>query len=135
MKTYQLRNAILDLLIRIEKDQSFSHLLIDHEIKSGQIKQKDEGLLTEVVYGTLQREMTLDYYLGSFMGSKKKVEQWVRILLRMSLYQMVYLDKVPDHAIIHEAVEIAKQRGHKGIAGFVNGVLRNVQRSGVPIRH
>src|SRR4051794_11158239 len=99
MKTYQLRNAILDLLIRIEKDKSFSHLLIDHEIKSGQIKQKDEGLLTEVVYGTLQREMTLDYYLDSFMGSKKKVEQWVRILLRMSLYQMVYLDKVPDHAI------------------------------------
>ncbi|RDW17886.1 16S rRNA (cytosine(967)-C(5))-methyltransferase RsmB [Oceanobacillus chungangensis] len=132
MKTYQLRNAILDLLIRIEKDQSFSHLLIDHEIKSGQIKQKDEGLLTEVVYGTLQREMTLDYYLDSFMDSKKKMEPWVRILLRMSLYQMLFLDKVPDHAIIHEAVEIAKHRGHRGIAGFVNGVLRNVQRNGVP---
>ncbi|RDW20821.1 16S rRNA (cytosine(967)-C(5))-methyltransferase [Oceanobacillus arenosus] len=132
MKTYQLRNTILDILIRIEKDQSFSHLLIDHEIKTGQLKPKDEGLLTEVVYGTLQREITLDYYLDSFMDSKKKVDSWVRILLRMSIYQMVFLDKVPDHAIIHEAVEIAKQRGHKGIAGFVNGLLRNVQRNGIP---
>src|SRR5699024_12015631 len=58
--------------------------------------------------------------------------RWVTMLLRMSVYQMVYLDRVPDHAIIHEAVEIAKQRGHKGTAAFVNGVLRNIQRKGVP---
>src|SRR5699024_12359032 len=54
------------------------------------------------------------------------------LLLRMSIYQMEFLDKVPSHAIIHEAVEIAKQRGHRGIASVVNGVLRNVQRNGVP---
>ncbi|WP_337020431.1 16S rRNA (cytosine(967)-C(5))-methyltransferase RsmB [Oceanobacillus massiliensis] len=129
---YQLRNTILDLLIRIEKDSGFSHLVIDNELKSKRIAPKDEGLLTEIVYGTIQRKMTLDYFLNHFVNANKKMDQWVRMLLRMSLYQMIYLDKVPDHAIIHEAVEIAKQRGHKGVSSLVNGVLRNVQRNGVP---
>ena len=50
-----------------------------------------------------------------------------------TLYQMVYLDKIPDRAAIYEAVEIAKKRGHKGISGMVNGVLRNIQRKGLPV--
>src|SRR5699024_12392482 len=57
---------------------------------------------------------------------------WVARFLRMPVEQLVYLERVPDHAIIHEAVEIANQRGHKGVASFVNGVLRNIQRKGVP---
>lgn len=128
---YLLRNTVLDLLLRIEKDSAFSHLLIDNEINARRVSKKDEGLLTEIVYGTLQRKITLDYYLDHFINGKK-IDGWVRVLLRMSLYQMIYLDKVPDHAIIHEAVEIAKQRGHKGISSFVNGVLRNLQRNGIP---
>jgi 16S rRNA (cytosine967-C5)-methyltransferase len=132
MSKYLLRNTIIDLLLRIEQDSGYSHLLINHEIKSKNISPKDEGLLTEIVYGTIQRKMTLDYYINHYINQKKKVEPWVMMLLRMSTYQMVYLDKVPDHAIIHEAVEIAKQRGHKGIASLVNAVLRNIQRNGVP---
>ena len=132
MKPYELRNTMLDLLLRIEKDKSFSHLLIDHEIKGKQINQRDVNLLTEIVYGTLQRKITLDYYIDHFISTKKKIDKWVRILLRMSFYQIIYLDKVPDHAVIHEAVEIAKKRGHKGISGLVNGVLRNLQRQGIP---
>lgn len=132
MNDFKLRNTIVDLLVRVEKDQSFSHLLIDHALKTNRIDQKDEGLLTEIVYGTIQRKLTIDYYLAAFVDPKKKLELWVKALLRMSVYQMEFLDKVPDHAIIHEAVEIAKQRGHKGITSFVNGVLRNIQRKGVP---
>ncbi|WP_188454439.1 16S rRNA (cytosine(967)-C(5))-methyltransferase RsmB [Virgibacillus oceani] len=132
MITYSLRETVVNLLLRIEKDNGFSHLLIDHEIKSGKVSPKDEGLLTEIVYGTTQRKLTLDYYLESFIDTRKKLDDWVVMLLRMSVYQMVYLDKIPDHAIIHEAVEIAKRRGHKGIASLVNGVLRSVQRNGVP---
>lgn len=132
MSEYQLRNTIVDLLLRIEKDSGFSHLVIDNAIKTNKLNPKDEGLLTEVVYGTIQRKLTLDWYIGSFITQKKKLDDWVRVLLRMSLYQMEYLDKVPDHAIIHEAVEIAKKRGHKGTASFVNGVLRSIQRHGVP---
>lgn len=132
MGEYALRNTILDLLLRIEQGSGYSHLLIDRELRNNNIPKKDRGLLTEIVYGTIQRQLTLDYYLRSFVQSKKKQKPWVKTLLRMSVYQMTFLDKVPDHAIIHEAVEIAKQRGHKGIASFVNGVLRNIQRQGVP---
>ncbi|AIF43808.1 16S rRNA (cytosine(967)-C(5))-methyltransferase RsmB [Virgibacillus sp. SK37] len=132
MSNYQLRDAVLDILLRIEKDQSFSHLLVNQELKSKKLNPKDEGLLTEIVYGTLQRQITLDYFLSKFVDSKKKLDFWVKALLRMSLYQMVFLDRIPDHAIIHEAVEIAKRRGHRGVSSFVNGVLRNIQRQGVP---
>lgn len=132
MSNYQVREAIVDLLLRIEQDSGYSHLLIDNEIKSRKIPSKDEALLTEVVYGTVQRKLTLDFYLDAFVDKKKKMQPWVRMVLRMSVYQMIFLDKVPDHAIIHEAVEIAKNRGHKGVASLVNGVLRSLQRKGVP---
>lgn len=127
-----LRERTLDLLLRIEGESGFSHLVIDHEINSNKLSDRDAGLLTEIVYGTLQRKITLDYYLSPYIHSKKNVKSWVETLLRMSVYQMAFLNKVPDHAIIHEAVEIAKKRGHKGIASMVNGVLRNFQRNGTP---
>ena len=124
------RTICLELLQRIDGDSGYSHLLIDREIKRHQLTNKDAALLTEIVYGTMERKMTLDYMLEPFIHHKK-LESWVHMLLRMSVYQMIYLDKVPDYAIINDAVEIGKKSGHKGIASFVNGVLRNVRRKGV----
>ncbi|KQL19044.1 16S rRNA (cytosine(967)-C(5))-methyltransferase RsmB [Cytobacillus solani] len=127
-----VRETALDLLETIEKNQAYSNLLLNNAIKKNEINQKDIGLLTELTYGTLQRRMSLDFYLEPFLNGNKKVESWVKQLLRLTLYQMVYLDKIPDRAAIFEAVEIAKQKGHKGISGMVNGVLRNIQRQGLP---
>lgn len=125
-----VREVALDILEAVEKQRSYSNLLLNSFIKKYQLKGSDTALLTEMVYGTIQRKMTLDYYLEPFI--KKKLGNWVRNLLRLSVYQMVYLDKIPDRAVIHEAVEIAKKRGHRGIAGLVNGVLRSIQRNGIP---
>ncbi|MCI0764607.1 16S rRNA (cytosine(967)-C(5))-methyltransferase RsmB [Bacillus sp. TL12] len=125
-----VRELALDGLMQVEKSGAYSNLLLNNLIEKSQIDRKDVGLLTEIVYGTIQRRDTLDYYLQPFL--RKKVEAWVKVLLRLSLYQMIYLDRVPERAVIHEAVEIAKRRGHKGIAGMVNGVLRSIQREGVP---
>ena len=131
MNKYKLRNTALDLLLRVEQG-GFSHLLIDNEIKKKKVDTIDEGLLTEIVYGTIQRRLTLDYVIQHFVSDPSKLKKWTNNLLRMSIYQMIYLDRVPPHAIIHEAVEIAKDRGHKGIASLVNGVLRSLQRQGMP---
>ncbi|WP_102346987.1 16S rRNA (cytosine(967)-C(5))-methyltransferase RsmB [Bacillus sp. Marseille-P3661] len=132
MKNKAVRDVALDILLQIEKNQAYSNLLLNQMIHKNNLNQKDIGLLTEIVYGTIQRQFTLDYYLESFIVNKKKVEPWVIILLRLSIYQMVYLDRIPAHAVINEAVEIAKKRGHRGISGMVNGVLRSVQRKGLP---
>lgn len=132
MPNNNVRYLALDLIIRIEKEGSFSHLLISQAIQREKLGLQDERLLTEIVYGTIERKLTLDYYLKPFIRSPKKVADWVMNLLRMSVFQLEFLDKVPEYAVIHEAVEIAKQKGHQGIASFVNGVLRNIVRKGVP---
>lgn len=124
-----VRELALEGLLQVEKSGAYSNLLLNSLIEKNKMEGKDTGLLTEIVYGTIQRREALDFYLQPFL--KKKPEQWVKILLRLSLYQMLFLDRVPAHAVIHEAVEIAKKRGHQGIASLVNGVLRSVQRQGV----
>lgn len=129
-KRRSVRDAALDVIIAVESQASYSNLLLHHAIETNQVTKKDTGLLTELTYGTLQRRDALDYFLAPFLKGKK-IDSWVQNLLRLSVYQMVYLDKIPERAIFHEAVEIAKARGHKGIAGMVNGVLRSMQREGV----
>ncbi len=125
-----VRDAALSILLAVDKNQAYSNLLLHQTIEKYKIDVKDRGLLTEITYGTLQHKLTLDYYLEPFI--RGKVDLWVRWLLRMSLYQMEYLTRIPAHAAVNEAVEIAKRRGHKGIASMVNGILRSILRQGVP---
>ncbi|WP_318615477.1 16S rRNA (cytosine(967)-C(5))-methyltransferase RsmB [Sporosarcina sp. YIM B06819] len=124
-----VRDAALSILMEINNNQAYSNLLLHRTIDKYGIETKDRGLLTELTYGTLQHRMALDYYLEPFV--RGKLDGWVRELLRMSLYQIVFLTKIPPHAVVHEAVEIAKRRGHKRIAPTVNGILRSVLRKGV----
>ncbi|MEK4228683.1 16S rRNA (cytosine(967)-C(5))-methyltransferase RsmB [Solibacillus sp. FSL H8-0538] len=125
-----VRDAALTILLTVDKSQAYSNLLLHQTIEKYKIVDaKDRGLLTELTYGTLQHKMTLDYYLDPFI--RGKVDIWVRWLLRLSLYQMHYLTRIPAHAAVNEAVEIAKRRGHQGIASMVNGILRSILRQGV----
>lgn len=123
-----VRDAALSILLEIDKNEAYSNLLLHRTIEKYDIEAKDRGLLTELTYGTLQHRMALDYYLEPFV--RGKLDTWVRELLRMSLYQIVYLTKIPPHAVVNEAVNIAKKRGHKRIAPTVNGILRSVLREG-----
>ncbi|WP_078391543.1 16S rRNA (cytosine(967)-C(5))-methyltransferase RsmB [Shouchella patagoniensis] len=135
MNKPSVREVALDALIKVEKNQAFSHLLLNTTLNKAGLDKRDGGLLTELVYGTIAHRLTLDYYLSPFLVKSKKRDLWVDVLLRLSVYQMVYLDRIPDRAIVHEAVTIAKTRGHKGISGMVNGVLRSIQREGLPDLH
>ncbi|MBO8162331.1 MAG: 16S rRNA (cytosine(967)-C(5))-methyltransferase RsmB [Brevibacillus sp.] len=123
------REVALDVLTKVDELKSFSNLELNHALNQARLSGPDVGLATELVYGTTQRRGTLDEVIGRFVkGGSGRLQPWVRNLLRMSLYQIRYLDRVPDRAAVHEAVEIAKRRGHKGVASLVNGVLRNVLR-------
>ncbi len=131
MAKYALRESALHLLTRIGEQGGYSHVLLDQEMNKRSLSNKDGALLTEIVYGTLQNKRKIEFQIQPYIAKQKKIKPWVKWLLYMSVYQMLYLERVPDHAVIHEAVEISKKRGHKGVVSFMNGVLRNVQRKGV----
>lgn len=118
----------MEILEKVESKGAFSNLLLNQTIQQKKVNESEVALLTELVYGVMQRKRALDYQLSPFLKDPNALDGWVKQLLRLSLYQLEYLDRVPDHAILNEAVTIAKIRGHKGIAGLVNGVLRNAQR-------
>lgn len=123
------RELALDALLRIEKDKAYSNLTVNRLLNDHPLSRHDAALVTELVYGTIQRKNTLDFYISRFVsGSTDRLSPLVLQLLRLSFYQLVYLDRIPPHAAVNEAVNIAKKRGHKGIAGLVNAVLRRALR-------
>lgn len=125
------RYIAMEILDNIEKRKSFSNIELDQALNTHNLIPADVGLVTELVYGVTQRKYTLDYYLEPYIRKPEELEKWVRQLLRLSVYQLVYLDKVPAHAIVNEAVKISKEKGHSGTSGFVNAVMRNIQRDGI----
>lgn len=129
---HSVRFTALEAIERINRGGAYSNLLLNELIQKNKVDGKDTALLTELVYGTISRQLLLAYEIEPFIKNAKKVDPWVKSLLQLSVYQMLYLDRVPDHAIINEAVEIAKAKGNPGTGKFVNGVLRSIQRKGVP---
>lgn len=126
------REAALNVLLKVDRHGAYSGLELNRVLSEASLSRQDTALATEIVYGTIQRLNTIDYVLkGRVKGWPNKVEPWVRSLLRLSYYQLRWLDRVPAHAVTDEAVRIAKKRGHAGIAGLVNGVLRGLLREGL----
>lgn len=129
LKLKTAREAALEALIRIDRDDAYSNIALSHVLQDSQLSTRDVGLVTELVYGTVQRKNTIDYFLARFVKKRlEKLDGWVLQLLRLSFYQLYYLDRIPSHAVVNEAVMIAKKRGHQGISGMVNGVLRSILR-------
>lgn len=129
------REVAMQVLLKVELNEAFSGLALNQALNAAELSKLDAGLATELVYGTIQRMNTIDFALSSRVkGWPKRVDPWVRALLRLSYYQLRWLERVPAHAVVAEAVNIAKRRGHAGIAGLVNGVLRGILRDGVEIK-
>lgn len=123
-----LRWDMLKLVYAIEYEGAFSNLLINDYIRETKRPEQDQSLVVKVVYGVVQHRYTLDFYLAPFLKGKK-VDKWIASLLRIAAYQLVYLDRIPDHAVVNEAVQIAKINGHQGLGNFVNGILRSFIRT------
>ena len=130
-KVETARNLALAVLEDVFIHQAYSNIALNKHLKGSQLSAADKGLVTEIVYGTVARKLTLEWYLSHFIQDRDKLDNWLYVLLLMSAYQVRFLDKVPDHAVVNEAVEIAKAR-KKGSEKLVNAVLRRILREGWP---
>ncbi len=125
-----VREAAFLSLLRCESGGKYSNLEVDAAIKKYGFAGADRALFTALVYGVIEKQITLDYLLGR-LSSKPldKIEPKVRAILRLGAYQILFLDRIPDRAACNESVELAKAHTHKGTSGFVNGVLRSLVRA------
>ena len=125
-----LREIILGVLMKITEEEAYSHIALREVLEQYQyLDKRDRAFISRVSEGTLEYMLELDYIIECF--SKVPVynmKPLIRNLLRMSVYQLKYMDTVPDSAVVNEAVKIAQKRGFYNLKGFVNGVLRAVAR-------
>ena len=109
-KVETARSLALEVLEDVFVNQAYSNIALNKHLKGSQLSAADKGLVTEIVYGTVTRKLILEWYVSHFIEDRDKLDSWLYVLLLMSVYQLQYLDKLPDHAVVHEAVEIAKSR-------------------------
>lgn len=128
MEQKTIREKVAQILTDIEKDDTYLQLALKKELED--LETKDKSFANELIYGTMKWRLRLDYVLNQFSKTPvKKMKPFVRQLMRMSVYQLLFLDKVPASAAINEAVKIMHKRKMSNLTGFVNGVLRNVERN------
>ena len=131
IKSVNTRAVVLDILIEVNENGEYSHIVINNALKKYQyLEKKDRAFISRLARGTIERQITIDYILDEFSSvAVKRMKPVMRNILRMSVYQIVYMDSVPDNAAVDEAVKLVHRRGLFNLSGFANGVLRNVVRS------
>ncbi|SKC05823.1 16S rRNA (cytosine967-C5)-methyltransferase [Lachnospiraceae bacterium] len=130
-----LRAVALDILIETESDETKAGELIRSVLdRYGYLDTRDRAFIKKLTEGTLERRITLDYVIDRFSRVKTaKMKPVIREVLRMSVFQLLYMSHVPQSAVCNEAVKLVRKRRMNGLSGFVNGVLRNIIREPVNI--
>lgn len=125
-----IRNIALIILLNIERDGAYSALALNNSIKENKLNKTDSSFLSALVYGVLERQITLDYIIKQYSKIPlRKIELKTKVILRLGILQLVFMDKVPDSAAVNESVILAKKHKLMKSAGFINGVLRSVTRA------
>ncbi len=128
------RKTAVKVLLKIEKEGAYSNLAVAEALKTAELTPQDKALATALIYGVLDRKITLDFILSKFLKTPvSKTEPFTLAVLRTALYQIKYMDKIPESAAVNEAVKIMKSSKFSRNSGFVNGVLRSVLRTDVAL--
>lgn len=125
------RKLALEILYKIDKEGAYSNIVLNEMLNKNKnnLNKKDIGLISEIVYGVTTWKLTLDEIIKNHSSVKiKKISPWILNILRMSIYQIVFLDKIPKSAAVNEGVNLAKRYGNKGSIGFTNAVLRKIDK-------
>ena len=125
------RKLALNILYKVEKENAYTNILLNDVINKNkkELNNKDIGLISEIVYGVTTWRVTIDEIIKKYSKIKiKKISPWILNILRLSIYQIVFLDKIPKSAAVNEGVNLAKKYGNKGSVGFTNAILRKVDK-------
>lgn len=125
------RELALKILYKIDKEQAYSNIALNDEIKQNRknLNDKDIGLISEIVYGVTTWRLTIDEIIKKYSKIRlKKISPWILNILRMGIYQIIFLDKIPKSAAVNESVNLAKRYGHSSSSNFVNAILRKVDK-------
>ncbi|HWR61362.1 MAG TPA: 16S rRNA (cytosine(967)-C(5))-methyltransferase RsmB [Clostridia bacterium] len=127
-KTDPARDAAVKTVYRVLREGGYSNIAVRQELEEGNLGRLDKALVTEIVNGTLRNLNRIDWIKSQFV-KKNNIDPWMEDILRCGIYQIIFLDRVPDSAVCNESAELARSHGHEGTVKFVNGVLRNVSRN------
>ena len=123
------REATLRALYSIEESGAYLNAALKEALSADEFSDMDKGFITELIYGVVGNKSAVDYIISRFSKLKlKKMTPWVLNILRMGVYQIYYMDKIPNSAACNEAVKLARKFSHSAASGFVNGVLRSAAR-------
>ena len=126
------REIALKILYKIDKEDAYSNIELNEQIKQNRknLTEKDIGLISEIVYGVTTWRLTLDEIIKKYSKIKiKKISPWILNILRMGIYQIIFLDKIPKSAAVNESVNLAKRYGHSSSSNFVNAILRKIEKN------
>ncbi|CVI70315.1 Ribosomal RNA small subunit methyltransferase B [Clostridiales bacterium CHKCI001] len=126
------REVVLDILLEVLEKQAFSHVVIRQALeKYGYLSKQERAFISRLAQGCVERKIELDARINQVSSVKvQKMKPVIRNILRMTAYQLEYMDQIPDRAACDEAVRLAVKRGFSGLKGFVNGVCRGMIRNG-----
>ena len=125
------RQTALQILQRVENDTAYSNITLDSMLSKSNLSKRDTAFVTNIFYGVIEKKLLLDYNLSLFSKqSIYKIDKTVLMIMRMGLYQIFFMDKVPNSAAVNESVKLCKANNLYSAASYVNGVLRSAIRSG-----
>ena len=131
MKCDIAREAALKILYEINEKGAYSNIALNKYLSLHELSERDRAFTTELVYGAVKWKLTLDRTVAACSDIKmEKLSPWIKNILRLGTYQLLYLTKVPPSAAVNESVKLAGRYGHKASAGYVNAVLRNIAGGG-----
>lgn len=128
----QPREIALKVLYDININKAYCNLSIKKSLNNPTLKLIDKAFIKQLVYGVITNKTRIDWIISKFSKTPIiKLSPWVLNILRLGIYQIIYLDKVPQSAAVNESVKLGKKYGHKKISGFINAILRNITRASI----
>ena len=130
MNNVNTRNLAFKVLLSVEQNGAYSAIALNNSIKENKLSPLDASFMSSLVYGVLERRLLLDYIIKQYSKIPlKKIDLKTKIILRLGILQLLFMDKIPESAAVNESVKLAKKNKLQKSAGFINGILRNITRA------